>query len=89
MMSFISNRTFSIKTQNHYFQPNNLKTGVPQGSVFGPILFLIYIIPISSIIIQYKHITYHLYADDILLYSTISQHSLAHRNKLSNCANNI
>ena len=56
MMSFISNRTFSIKTGNHYSQPNNLKTGVLQGSVLGPILFLIYIIPISSIIRQYKHI---------------------------------
>ena len=89
MMSFISNRTFSIKTGNHYSQPNNLKTGVPQGSVLGPILFLIYIRPISSIIRQYKHIKYHLYADDILLYSTISQHSLSHRNELSNCANDI
>ena len=88
-MSFISNRTFSIKTGNHYSQPNNLKTGVPQGSVLGPILFLIYIIPISSIIRQYKHIKYHLYSDDILLYSTISQHSLSHRNELSNCANDI
>ena len=89
IMAFISNRTFSIKTGNHYSQPNNLKTGVPQGSVLGPILFLIYIRPISNIIRQYKHIKYHLYADDILLYSTISQYSLAHRNELSNCANDI
>ena len=89
MMSFISNRTFSIKTENHYSQPNNLKKGVAQGSVLGHILFLIYIRPISSIIRQYKHIKYHLYVDDILLYSTISQHSLAHRNELFNCANDI
>ena len=68
MMSFISNRTFSLKTGKHYSQPNNLKTGVSQGSLLGHILFLIYIRPIFRIIRQYKHIKYHIYAD-IRLYS--------------------
>lgn len=42
-----------------------LSCGVPHGSVLGPILFPIYMLPIGHIIIKFK---YHCYADDIQLY---------------------
>ena len=44
--------------------------GVPQGFVLSPILFIIYILPIKSIFLKCPHIHYHLYADDLQIYTS-------------------
>ena len=47
------------------------KSGVPQGSVLGPILFLIYINSIASRLVS----SYKIFADDLKLFACVSYHS--------------
>ena len=48
-------------------------SGVPQGSVLGPLLFLIYINDVSSIQLS-EGAKINLYADDMLLFKQIKTH---------------
>ena len=52
-------------------RPLRVTSGVPQGSILGPLLFLIYIDDIAHIPIS-EGSKLVLYADDILLYHSIS-----------------
>ena len=45
----------------------NLKCGVPQGSVLGARMYTMYARPVSAII-EHNNIFYHSYADDTQLY---------------------
>ena len=44
-----------------------VKTGVTQGSVLGPLLFFCYLLPLELIFKQIQ-INYHFYADDTVIY---------------------
>ena len=67
-MYFDSSRTSSVKINSSLYPPYIIIHGVPQGSVLGPIFFIIYILPIKSIFHKYPSINYYLYADDLHIY---------------------
>ena len=49
-----------------FFRLGQFTSGVPQGTVLGPLLFLLYVNDLDSVV---KHSTVKLFADDVLLYA--------------------
>ena len=65
--SYLSNRSQSTQINSSVSKKENICCGVPQGSVLGPLLFLIYINDIHKCSDKFK---FHLFADDTnMLYS--------------------
>ena len=67
LSSFITNRTSSVLVHSTRSSSRLVTHGVSQGSVLGPILFNIYIIPLLHLISN-SPVSFHTYADDIQLY---------------------
>ena len=68
IQNFLSNRCQRVVVDGLASRSLRVHSGVPQGSVLGPTLFLIYIDDIGSVL---KHSTIRLFADDALLYANI------------------
>jgi len=66
--NFLSNRTQCVVLNGQSSQSSNVLSGVPQGTVLGPLLFLCYINDLPNDVTS----RVKLYADDVLLYSSIN-----------------
>jgi len=71
LSSYLTDRSQYVSVGNHSSNPTPLTTGVPQGSVLGPLLFSLYTTPIGYILAN-SPLSFHLYADDTQLYISFS-----------------
>ena len=80
MQSYLSNRLQYVELEGIASTMQPIKTGVPQGSILGPLLFIIYINDLNNSSKLFKTISY---ADDTTLLTTLTS------NKKENNSNEI
>ncbi len=87
--SYLSGRSFSVYANQVMSDITEMSCGVPQGSVLGPILFLLYRFPLGQLIRQVSNVSYHFYADDIQLYCSFKMSEFDKLTSLLTCLNSI
>lgn len=65
---FLTNRSQFVVVNNHSSKPLPVTSGVPQGSVLGPLLFLVYINDLP----QHVSCPIRMFADDCVIYHTVT-----------------
>ena len=68
--SYLSGRSHFVRIDQQSSTTSKLDSGVPQGSVLGPLLFAAYVSPVGDVI-QKAGLKHHQYADDTQLYLSV------------------
>ena len=87
--SYVENRTFSVEIEDKISTKRRLECGVPQGSILGPLIYILYTKGIQSIVESHK-INIHMYADDCQLYLAFkSENQITAQENANNCLSKI
>lgn len=76
VFSYLKDRNFRVKLGNQLSDPISVNDGVPQGSVLGPLLFIIFMIDLPT----HLNATLTIFADDTSTFSTRLSQSRAKSN---------
>ena len=70
--AFLTNRTFFVEVEGSQSSNGTVTSGVPQGSVLGPLLFLVFINDLTESL----NCPYYLFADDVKIVGTPTTNAL-------------
>lgn len=73
--SYLENRSMHVKVENSFSKSYPCTSGVPQGGVLSPLLFLIYTYDLPSKLKTHPSVKVQLYADDIKVYGIYNHHN--------------
>ena len=85
LQSFVTDRSQYIAVGDERSETANLLSGVPQGSILGPLLLALYVSPIDDVICSHG-IQYHQYADDLMLYTALATKRFNVLSSLTECS---
>jgi len=92
MRSYLQDRTQAVHVEGSVSEQVPLCIGVPQGSVLGPLLFLIYVLPLKELISRYA-ISRHGFADDTQLYEILPRKDVVARHavirRMEHCVSDV
>ena len=92
LRSYLTDRTQLVKVDDASSTVRPLHWGVPQGSVLGPMLYLLYTSPLGDIVREHG-LSFHFYADDSQLYTSFACNDtsdlVAAKQRLENCVADI
>ena len=86
--SYLADCSFAYQLGEFFSTTAPLSCGVPQGSILGPVLFLLYMLPLGEILSTHN-IPFHCYADDVQLYLPLKADGQVALQSLLACLTNI
>ena len=86
--SYLMDRSYFVNLGDHKSSNIPMTCGVPQGSILGPLLFSLYMLPLGSVIKKHN-ISYHSYADDTQLYVSVSAGDHTQIDSLVSCLSDL